>query len=329
MKNKPVIYSSSLSRAIRGYVEEQRAVGHKYEKAASVLRQLDRLLIDGKTSGEFLPKETVLQWIKKRSGESERNRNARISLIRGLAKYMVRTGMGAYVFPEKATQVDRFNYTPYIFSRKELAEIFRTADRIHPISVSPRRHMILPLLFRMLYGCGLRVSEALNLKASDVNLAEGTLFIRQAKFGKERIVPISGSLLERCREYSLQMQDLASENPFFFPSPLGGGYTTSRIYDYFRDFLWKAGISHGGRGHGPRVHDLRHTFSVHCLERWVRNGNDLTSLLPCLSAYLGHVDLRASQHYLRLTADLYPDIVSAVEANFSNLIPEVNSNEAD
>jgi integrase len=312
-----------------GYVEEQRAVGYKYEKAASALMRLDRLLVDGKTSGDFLSKDTVLQWIRKRNGETERNQNARVSLIRGLAKHMVRIGMKAYVFPGKATQVDRFNYTPYIFSRKELAKIFRIVDRIQPIYASPRRHLILPLLFRMLYGCGLRVSEALNLKTSDVDLAKGTLFIRQAKFGKERIVPISGSLLERCRGYSLLMQDLAPENQFFFPSPFGGRYTAGSIYEYFRNFLWKAGISHGGRGHGPRVHDLRHTFSVHCLEQWVRNGNDLTSLLPFLSAYLGHVDLRASQHYLRLTADLYPDIVSAVESNFSNLIPEVKSYEAD
>ncbi len=329
MKDKMISYSSRLSPILMGYVEEQRAVGYKYEKAASVLRQLDRLLIEENETGEILSRETVLQWTRKKKGERERNRNGRISLVRGLARYMIRIGREAYLFPEKAVQVDRYYYTPYIFSEKELADIFRSADKVRPSSASPNRHLILPLLFRVLYGCGLRVSESLNLKISDVNLEDGTLFVRQAKFGKERLVPMSGTLIERCREYSWRMQSVTSNNPYYFPSPFGGRYSTYCIYDYFRRFLWEAGISHGGRGHGPRVHDLRHTFSVHCLKKWVRNRNDLTSRLPYLSAYLGHVDLRASQHYLRLTADLYPAIVSAVESIFSTLIPEMNSHETN
>ena len=97
---------------------------------------------------------------------------------------------------------------------------------------------------------------------------------------------------------------------FFFPSPYGGRYPERTIYAYFRRFLWEVGISHGGRGKGPRVHDLRHAFAVHCLKRWVRNAVDLTVALPYLSAYLGHEGLKGTQRYLRLTSELYPDIVA-------------------
>ena len=99
------------------------------------------------------------------------------------------------------------------------------------------------------------------------------------------------------------------------------------MYHLFRGILWKVGISHSGKG--PRLQDIRHSYSVHCLKKWVLNGEDLTSLLPYLSAYLGHVDLRGTQHYLRLTADLYPEIIASVEQNFSFLIPEVSCHEAD
>jgi integrase len=111
---------------------------------------------------------------------------------------------------------------------------------------------------------------------------------------------------------------------YFFPSPLGGKYKERTIYQYFRRFLWQAGISHGGRGYGPRLHDLRHTFAVHCLKRWVVDGVDLTVALPFLSTYLGHTGLKGTQRYLRLTAELFPGIVSAVETKFSEMIPEVN-----
>ena len=84
-----------------------------------------------------------------------------------------------------------------------------------------------------------------------------------------------------------------------------------------------AGISHGGRGHGPRVHDLRHTYAVHVLRKWVRGGVDLTTALPYLSAYMGHSGIRSSQYYLRLTAELYPDITCALEQEFGWMIPEV------
>jgi integrase len=140
---------------------------------------------------------------------------------------------------------------------------------------------------------------------------------------------MSESLVERCNKYSRKAHETYPQNPYFFPSPYGGKYSDKGIYSYFRRFLWSAGISHGGRGHGPRVHDLRHCHAIHCLKKWVKQGEDLTALLPYLSAYLGHVDLRASQYYLRLTADLYPTIVKAVETKYPNLIPEVNSNESN
>lgn len=240
---------------------------------------------------------------------------------------MVRLGYEAYIFPASAISIDRYSYVPYIFSEKELKSIFTICDSFTVSSVSPNRHLILPLLFRILYGCGLRISEALNLKLNDVDLKQGTLFIRNTKFGKERIVPMDETLTERCRLYADKVHHFESCNTFFFMSPYGGRYKEGTIYKLFRGILWKAGISHSGRG--PRLHDIRHSFSVHCLKKWVLNDEDLTNLLPYLSSFLGHVDLRGTQHYLRLTADLYPKIIASVEQNFSSLIPEVSFDEED
>jgi integrase len=329
MKNKRIKYYSVFSPILSGYVEEKRAVGYKFNKGASLLRQFDNLLVRENVTEQILTKEIVQAWTQKREGESDSTRNGRISIIRGLGLYMVRLKYQAYIYPDKATHVNRHQYVPYIFSESELAKIFTAADMIQPLTASPLRHFILPLLFRMLYGCGLRISEALNLMVCDIDLKAGTLTIRQAKHDKDRIIPMAESLTERSRQYLQDVHSGSMDETYFFPSPHGGRYSADRIYDYFRSFLWAAGISHGGRGHGPRLHDFRHTFSVHCLKKWVLNKNDLTVLLPYLSTYLGHVDLRSSQYYLRLTADLYPSVLSAVESKFSSIIPEVDSYETN
>jgi integrase len=327
MSENTVVFKSILGELITGYIEEKRAVGYRYKKGASLLKQFDNLVFKEHIAEKKLMKELVLIWTKKRPNETVSNRNGRISIVRGFAKYLVRLGYEAYIFPAAAVTRDRYSYLPYIFTEEELKCIFNICDSYPVSSVSANRHLILALLLRMLYGCGLRISEALNLKLNDVNLKQGTLFIRDTKFGKERIVPMADTLSQRCRRYVDKVHHVNSCNPFLFPSPYGGHYKQDTIYKLFRKILWKARISHSGKG--PRVHDIRHSFSVHCLKKWVSNGENLTNLLPYLSAYLGHVDLRGTQRYLRLTADLYPEIIASVEQNFSFLIPGVACHEAN
>lgn len=312
---------------MNGFVQEKKSVGYKFQKGAATLKRFDTLITQKGLTERKLPKELVILWTEKTPNETKANRCTRISIARGFAEYMVRLGYEAFIYPAAAVTIDRYSYTPYIFSEDEMKAIFHVCDQYPVSEFSPNRHIVLPLLFRILYGCGLRISEALNLNCDDVDLEQGTLFISNAKFGKERIVPMSAGLIERCRVYKEDFNYRRASNNFFFPSPFGGHYCESTLYQLFRKILWKAGISHTGKG--PRLHDIRHTFSVHCLKKWVLNGQDLSNLLPYLSAYLGHVDLRGTQHYLRLTADLYPDIISKVERSFSDLIPEVTFDETD
>lgn len=181
----------------------------------------------------------------------------------------------------------------------------------------------MPVLFRMLYACGLRVTEALRLKATDVDLEQGTLLILCAKGNKDRLVAMSESLTAICQEYrsNAAVKNFGSE--YFFPAPDRGFYDSSTIYDLFRQYLFAAGIGHGGRSKGPRLHDFRHTFSVHTLGNWVAQGKDLYVCLPILSAYLGHKGLKSTQHYLKLVPEAYSSITTPFEAGFGDVFPEV------
>jgi integrase len=316
-----VAFTGPLAAILTGLVAEKQGAGYRYDGTARNLLQLDRFCVSVGHDDTSLPREMVLRWTAKRSNETETNRQHRICLIRIVGEYMRRCGYPAYVYPRHADSRTPPRYTPYIFSRAELARFFNCVDACEPDRASPQRHRVFPVLFRLLYGCGLRVSEALALRVADIDLPVGTVHIRDAKFGKERLVPLHPSLVGRFRVYLSTSADLADPDRSVFASPLGDAYVPSTIYACFRQFLWAAGISHGGRGRGPRLHDLRHTFAVHCLQRWVTEGTDLAVALPYLSAYLGHTGLKGTQDYLRLTAELYPQIVTAVERQFGPMLP--------
>ena len=115
----------------------------------------------------------------------------------------------------------------------------------------------------------------------------------------------------------------STDESWLFPSSDKRRYSITAIYSRFRVLLRDCGISHGGRGRGPRLHDLRHTFSVHCLNNWVRNHNDPIVLLPVLSAYLGHSKISATEKYLRLIPQMNYDVVEKVSKSFPDIIPFV------
>lgn len=322
-----VSFNSIFAGEIKGFISEKQAVGYKYSKGTSLLKIFDDYVSRCSITIPILTKEIVLDWTERIADESKSTQQGRISIMRGLAEYMTRMGKSAYVYPKGMDSIDRYSYIPYIFSEKEISTIFKASDNYAKSNTSPYRHLILPLIIRMLYCCGLRVSEATGLTIADVNFFDGTIYIKGAKFGKERLIPMSDNLTQRCRDYHWQVLAGKSYDAYFFPSPYRGYYDNNTVYGHFRKIMWQAGISHTGKG--PRLHDLRHTFAVHCLKRWVLCGKDITNCLPYLSAYLGHEDMRGSQRYLRLTADLYPDIIQKVEESCSWMIPEVNTDETD
>ncbi|KUK66582.1 MAG: hypothetical protein XD85_0124 [Parcubacteria bacterium 34_609] len=259
MKNK-IIFHSILSDIFSSYIDEKRALGYGFKKAESMLKRFDVFLQTHQHSEISLPKDLVIEWCRQSPNETISNRTRRISLLRGLAEYMNRIGYTAYSFPRGMVTIDRYAFQPYIFSDEEIRRMLIACDNYPPSVYSPYRHKIIPLIIRVLYSCGLRVSEAVGLKKDDVDLTNGTIFIKHTKFNQQRLIPMADSLLQRCRAYYDHVVMANPDNEFFFPSPYGGQLDTKTVYDWFRDILWEAGISHTGKG--PRLHDFRHVYAI-------------------------------------------------------------------
>ena len=191
--------------------------------------------------------------------------------------------------------------------------------------------IILPSLFRMLYSTGIRINEALSLQEEDVNLENNYLVIKDSKNGKERLISISESLSAVCKEY-VRYRDrmpLQRTNTYFFISLNGSKCKSGVAYEWFRKILSSAGISYKGDHQGPRIHDLRHTFAVHSLAAMAENGIDLYCALPYLSTYLGHQSIRATNGYVRLTAEMYPGLLKDVDRVCLNVFPKIEFHETD
>ena len=255
---------------------------------------------------------------------SDRTQYSRFSLIKIFGEYMQRIGHQAYVPTSDDICKMHREFIPYIFTHDEIRRFFIAADNMKFLlrSASPRRHIMMPVIFKLLYCCGLRLSEVIKLRGEDVDLSAGILTIKDSKFGKTRYVPMSNEITAVCTNYAKTRLVGKEGNDWFFTAPDGGRYDERAIYNTFRDLLWEAGISHGGRGKGPRLHDFRHSFSVHCLQKWVKQGLEPTIILTQLTAYLGHKEFEATEKYLRMTAEVYPEISELMQNKYGYVIPK-------
>jgi integrase len=320
--------SKQFKGIVDGFIEEKRAVGYSYRKASHGLYELLDLHEQMQCDGHSLPKGLVEAYTAKRLNESESTRHSRISLIRGLGEYMVRMGYPAYIAPRKQGWVRRESYRPYIFTTDEITRLLAATKTARPMIKDFRRAQYV-LIFRLLYSTGMRIGEVCGLKKCEVDLDDGMITVRHAKNDKDRKVPVCDSVLELLRSYwnTMSLEGFWGRSEFLFAQPGGGILSQGVVYTFFRQCLRAVGISHGGRGKGPRVHDLRFTYSCHKLREWVQSGTDINAMLPYLATYMGHADTRCTEYYLRLTADLYPNITALVEESSSWMIPQEYSDE--
>jgi integrase len=234
--------------------------------------------------------------------------------------YMRRMGYRADVPDRSLTVKGGTSFSPRILTPIEVQALLHAVDQLTPTAKAPRRHLIMPEVFRLLYGCGFRLGEVLHLRVADVDLDRGILTVREGKFGKDRLVPPVVALVQRLQKYATSIEDRSS-TAYFFPSPNGGPWSHAAVYRLYRELLLRCGIAHPGRGKGPRVHDLRHAYACHTLLRWCREGIDLDAKLPVLATYMGHRSLAGTQLYLHLTAELFPEIMVRANAAFGDVIP--------
>lgn len=316
----PYEWKSGFAEAIQNYISLKRQTGMKFEQQERYLRHFDNFYYSNGFEGAALTKEIACDFIYDKNERAVSHHNKEV-LMRDFALYLEDRGYRVYV-AEIRTILPRCKFTPYILTDDEMRRMFDAIDNYPPSRMS-YRNSVDPVLFRFLYGTGVRISEALNIVLNDINMQAGIVTIRAAKNMKDRLLPMADGLTKRIVSFVDDFHRYSDRNMWLFPgchNGIMGRMDKSTAYNHFRDYLLMADIPHTAIG--PRIHSLRHGFAVKCLKNWVLAGNDITNMLPYLSAYMGHSDFRGTQYYLRLTSDLYPEIVQRTEAEFGYVIPE-------
>jgi integrase/recombinase XerD len=313
-------FQSVLSACMEKFLQEKHACGYAYREQTRILRRLDSFVVQEGLATCELPGSIAQKWLAKKTHESAGTHQQRIIVTRQFSRFLLRLGYSAYVPDSTLAARNPSTFVPRMLTDEELRKFLQAVDALEPTARSPLRHFIMPEVFRLLYGCGFRVSEVLKLRVRDVDLNQGIITVRQGKFRKDRLVPPAVALVKRLRKYAAHFENRPPD-AIFFPGPGGGPFSLGTVYGLFRQLLLQCGISHGGRGKGPRIHDARHQFAVCALQRWYQDGENLDAKLPLLATYLGHQNLSGTQRYLHLTAELFPEITARANAAFGDVIP--------
>jgi integrase/recombinase XerD len=320
----------TLAGAIAGLICEKRATGYKYVSEQRTLARFEAFCASEFPGVDTVTRACVEAWIAAARGRAVKPATVinLISPVRELARWLHRRRVEAYLLPGGVLPKPA-RYVPHIYTDRELAALFAQTDRCHYCPEVPYRHLVMPVLFRTIYACGLRCSEARLLRVTDVDVESGVLQIRDAKGGKDRQLPVSEQLRERLAGYHATLAGQPGWEWFFPGATPDAPLTLNNVNRNFRRFLWQARIPHRGRGHGPRVHDLRHAMAVNNLRSWFARGENVGALLPVLQTYLGHSSIGDTAYYLRLTAESYPDLIARVKQAFGDIVPPVTGAPAD
>jgi site-specific recombinase XerD len=277
------------------FINLRRLSGTDYHSQTRLLEYFDRFLVQQGFSGSHITREITDSYQQGLTTLAPRTQSNRMCVVRQFCEYLTGSDPQNYVpGPLKMIRSDRA-HQPYIYNSRQLRALLAAAARLLPLG-SLRPHTYRTLL-GLLYSTGIRISEAMALNLADVQSSTQWLYIAEGKFRKARWVALSSSTGRALQHYIDRRFKSAPHSP---DSPL-------LLNQTFRGLLQKCDIPHNKRI-GPRIHDLRHTFAVHRLLAWYRQGHDVNARLPALATYMGHVDISSTRIYLQPTAELLEQV---------------------
>ncbi len=317
-------YSSAFSSKLDAMLEYRAACGFKQDTHARNLRVFDLYCREYFPDTATLTHEVVHGWIDRETAKGS-GLNAKTAAIRQFGKYLCAIGEDAYVLPEKfAHHVNRM--VPYMPTDAELTALFSAIDRLPADKSEPFLPEIAPVMFRLIYTCGLRPNEGRELLRANINLDTGEILITHTKRNKERMVVMSDDMQAMCRDYEKRRNLFCGESPYFFPARDGLAFPGARLLKLINAAWFAATVSPLNPAPRPiRVYDLRHRFASACLNRWLDNGESLMAMLPFLRAYMGHSNLSDTAYYIHLLPENLVKSAGIDWADLNALLPEVEA----
>ena len=320
-------YNSFLGPYLKAYLDLRVHIGATSYHRDTRARSLDFYVWcqNRITSLNHITEQVILHWIHSDPTHSHATKNTHLTFARGFFNYLLRQGLVRENPARSLTHLKTTPYKPYIYNLQDIARILTAAKTAYVRDRDGFRGLTFHTLLFLIYACGLRLGEALNLKIKDVDFTENTLALWKTKFHKERLVPFSPSTARKLNDYltvRLKRYPLKDAGATFFchaGGPLRGNGPTDRR---FRIIVHHTGIAKPGDLPKPRIHDLRRAFAIHRLYKWYQDGCDIKNKLPLLATYMGHVNIENTQVYLTVTLALLREADRRFQSGYENLVKD-------
>jgi integrase/recombinase XerD len=304
-------FSSVLATTIRDYLTLKRALGRQYNGEEWVLARLDRFLA---ARNADLSAETFAAWCLTLENLASGVRRAHMRHVRNLCLYRRRREPVCFVPDERLFPPLHQKIRPHIFTDGQVVQLLAIARTLTRTSNSPLCPENARLAIVLLCTTGLRRGELVRLTVGDYDPHQRILLIRESKFHKSRLVPLSA---DASREIDHLLEIRRRQRfPVEADSPLlwhrSRNYSGGGIGTTMRTLFGKSGIRTSS-GRLPRTHDFRHGFALAVLLRWYHAGVDVQTKLPSLATYMGHVSIVSTAYYLQFVEPL----AAAASARFA------------
>jgi integrase/recombinase XerD len=291
-----------LRQAIDDYIALRRNLGFKLRRMSEGLREFAVFL--EQKAAPYVTTELAMEWAMRPTHHQPSDWAQRLSCVRVFARHWHATDPRTEIPPTGLLPFRPQRARPYLYSEQEVQKLLAAA-----LKLSPRqglRSRTYYCLFGLLAVAGLRISEALKLEQSDVDLGEGILTIRQTKFGKTRLVPLHTSTRDVMADYARRRNRFlrSPSAPCFFLNDHGRRLEVSTVHRTFYKLSRQIGLRGPEDHKGPRLHDFRHRFAVRTLVEWYRSNEDIERRLPVLSTFLGHGHVADTYWYLSVEPEL-------------------------
>ncbi len=298
-------FASLLAPVIVNYVAFKRGLGRQYRTECRVLRLLDRFLV---ARNSDLTSETFTDWCINLQHLASGTRLEYLRIVRNLCCYRRRCQPTAFVPDERAFRWPRHKFRPHLFTDFEVRRLLATANALPSTPESPLRPDTFRLAIVILYTAGLRCGELVRLTVGDYDSTERLLKIRDSKFYKSRVVPLSADGAREIDRYlalrrSRRLPALPESPLLWRPYRDGLPWTGDAFGHRMRALFQLSGVRTLA-GKLPRVHDFRHGFAVGVLLHWYRAGANVQAKLPLLATYMGHASIISTEYYLQFIEPL-------------------------
>jgi site-specific recombinase XerD len=293
---------NDLHAALDEYLTVRRTLGFKLRDEGTALPKFLHFL--EKKGASYITTDLALQWATQPQNVLPSHWARRLTMVRIFAQFRSAVDRRTEIPPQGLLPYRYRRKTPYIYDDEEISRLLKAA--IHLQSATALRALTYTTLFGLIASTGMRISEPIALDCKDVDLTQAILTIRCSRFGKTRLVPIHSSTVDKLEEYSRLRSRIfiRPKSPSFFVSERGTRLTHWSVRYTFVKLSHEIGLRAPHDSHGPRVHDMRHTFAVKTLLRWYQTGVDVERHIPKLATYLGHTHVNDTYWYISAVPEL-------------------------